>query len=163
MLQKALKKARPGSTLLLEPGLYQGPILVRFSIRLVGEGDGVIIDSSSSGPTLLVDAPAGNRVVISNMTLLHQKVGEGPAHEADIAVAVLSGSFTAEGCTFTSHASDSVVVEGGASKACLIDCKMEGGERSGLLVFTGADVFGSGLTVKGNLRAGARALQAGSK
>jgi nitrous oxidase accessory protein len=71
-LQPLLDAAKPGSTLVLEPGRYRGPVVLDKSLTLEGNGKATI-DAGGRGTVLLVDTDGAT---ISGLHL----VGSGTSH-----------------------------------------------------------------------------------
>ncbi|MHB1427057.1 MAG: nitrous oxide reductase family maturation protein NosD, partial [Gemmataceae bacterium] len=55
-LDQALEKAAPGDTIVLRGGVHRGPVLLRKSIRLVGE-EGAVLDGGGCGTVVQLEAP----------------------------------------------------------------------------------------------------------
>jgi nitrous oxidase accessory protein len=77
-LRQAIAAAAPGDTILVPPGVYHGPIVVRQSIRLIGQGSPVI-DGRGKGTVVALQAPdiafQGFRVRASGDLLANEDVG----------------------------------------------------------------------------------------
>ncbi|GAB4290745.1 MAG: NosD domain-containing protein [Thiohalomonadaceae bacterium] len=71
-LQPLLDDAKPGSTLLLEPGVYAGPVVLDKPLTLDGQGK-VTIDGGGRGTVLLVDTDGAT---VTGLRL----VGSGTSH-----------------------------------------------------------------------------------
>ncbi len=71
-LGDALRTARPGDVLVMEPGIYKGPVLVGESISLRGT-DGAIVDAGGIGHGVIVAAPGAT---VENLTIRNCRITE---------------------------------------------------------------------------------------
>lgn len=66
-LQSAIDKAPIGATLLLQPGIFTGTVIVNKALTLTGQLTS-ILDGGGEGHVVMVDAP---EVVISDLSIMH--------------------------------------------------------------------------------------------
>lgn len=77
-LRIALAAAPDGARIEIDPGHYDGPLVLRRSVTLVGRVDGVHIDAGDKGAALTIEGRA-NRVELSGLQLVggHSRAGGG--------------------------------------------------------------------------------------
>jgi len=74
LLQEAMDNAPKGSILKLPKGVYQGSIIIKKPISIIGKEDGVIIDGLGEGTVVTIDAPY---VTLKNLIIR----GSGDRHD----------------------------------------------------------------------------------
>lgn len=106
-LQTALEAARPGDTLLLEPGIHSGPVLVERRVRITGR-PGAVLQGDLRGTTLVL---AADGIVVEGLVVR----GSGEDLSSDDAVIRLheAQGVTVRGCQVEARAFGIYVRGGG--------------------------------------------------
>jgi nitrous oxidase accessory protein len=73
-LQDAIDSAPDGSTIRLNPGVYQGNLIITKPLTIVGKGEGVIIDAMGKGTVISIKS---SYVTLKNLTITNS----GERHE----------------------------------------------------------------------------------
>jgi len=105
-LTAALQAAKPGTRILVRPGLYKEGVVVDKPVEIVGDGDRADIVIEASGKTAVLFQAGMGR--IANVTL--RQVGGGQYFCVDIA----QGRLDLEGCDITGQSLSCVAIRGGA-------------------------------------------------
>jgi F-box protein 11 len=105
-LTGALKAAKPGTRLLVRPGLYKEGIVIDKPVEIVGDAEpGEVVIEASGKAVVLFRANMGR---IANLTL--RQTGGGNWYCVDIG----QGRLDLEGCDITSQSHACVAIHGGA-------------------------------------------------
>ena len=125
-LTEALKAARPGTRLLVRPGLYKEGVVVNKPVEIVGVGElGDVVIEASGKDVVLFRAAMGR---IANLTL--RQTGGGQWYCVDIA----QGRLDLEGCDLTSQSLACVAIHGGADPR-LRRNRIHDGKTTGVQVY----------------------------
>ena len=68
ILQDAINKAKPGSIIKLESGIYQGNITINKALTIIGKSDNVIIDAQNNDTVIKITS---SNVVLQNLTIIN--------------------------------------------------------------------------------------------
>ena len=139
-LAQALAGARPGATLLLQNGVYAGPLKLRQEVRLAGQGPGTVVQSASGVAAVHVCAAAA--VVLSGLAV--RNGARGPCASA---LLVDCGSVTADECSFVSAGGPGVAAVQPRAALFLHRCEIRDCAGGGLLVGQGATAAGAGVRI----------------
>ena len=125
-LTEALKAARPGTRLLVRPGLYKEGVVVDKPVEIVGDGEpGDVVIEAAGKDVVLFRATMGR---IANLTL--RQTGGGDWFCVDIA----QGRLDLEGCDLTSQSLSCVAIHGGADPR-LRRNRIHSGRQAGVYVY----------------------------
>ena len=85
VLQDAIDRAPVGSTIKLPAGVYRGNITINKPLRIIGQGEGVIIDGGGEGTVITTK---GSFITLKNLTIINS----GERHDKlDAAIAMSEG------------------------------------------------------------------------
>jgi parallel beta-helix repeat protein len=125
-LTEALKEAKPGTRILVRPGLYREGAVIDKPVEIVGDGErGDIVIEASGKNTVLFQANMGR---ITNLTL--RQAGGGKWFCVDIA----QGRLDLEECDISSQSLSCVAIHGGADPR-LRRNRIHDGKQAGVLVY----------------------------
>lgn len=141
-LKVALRQAKPGSEILLLPGVYRESVVVDQEVSILALGEpGEVVLEGVAGPVLSVQARS---VVLRGLTLR--------AAEGEVALRLAGGAPSVEQCVLEGGAACAQVVESGAAPSFL-GCRLTGG-RHGLVAGEGTLVRVEDSTLEGFAEAG---------
>ncbi|MFL6213154.1 MAG: right-handed parallel beta-helix repeat-containing protein [Blastocatellia bacterium] len=125
-LTEALKEAKPGTRILVRPGLYKEGVLIDKPIEIVGDGerDDIVIEASGKDAVLF----QANMGRITNLTL--RQAGGGEWYCVDIA----QGRLDLEECDILSQSLACVAIHGGADPR-LRRNRIHDGKQMGVFVY----------------------------
>ena len=125
-LTAALAAAKPGTLILIRPGLYKEGVVIDKPVEIVGDGEqsDVVIEASGKG-VVLFQASMGR---VANLTL--RQTGGSNWYCVDIA----QGRLDLEGCDVTSQSLACVAIHGGADPR-LRRNRIHYGKAAGVLVY----------------------------
>ncbi len=150
---EALQQARPGTRILIKPGVYRESLTLRVRVELIGVGpvDEIVIESPD-GNALLMKAD------LARVTGLTLRSAAGQNGGRCYGVSVPVGRLTLEDCHLSSDALACLAVTASGASAVLRRCTISRGAATGVLVVnqgeatldhcTIADVAQSGVEVK---------------
>ncbi|MGB8217875.1 MAG: right-handed parallel beta-helix repeat-containing protein [Candidatus Methanoperedens sp.] len=149
-ITEAIKAARPGTRILVKPGLYEEGLVIDKPLEIIGEGaPGEVVVQALGKDTLLFKTTMG-RVVNLNI----QQLGGGDWYGIDI----VQGRLELEDCDITSQSLTCVAIHGGADPRLrrnrIHDSKAGGGVsvyENGQGTLEDNDIFGnaySGVLIK---------------
>lgn len=174
-IAEAVAAAKPGETVRLKAGAYEGPVRLPDGVSLAAEEPGRVLiqGDPAEGPVLEVDSNE-HALQISGIHFAH--LGEEAGGGNSPVVHLLSGNVTLEDCVFEKSAGDGLVVAGAGrhvARKCvarrnlrhgfvlenasvtLEDCKAESNGQDGLRCFGAATVAKvTGVTLTRNGGAG---------
>jgi parallel beta-helix repeat protein len=130
LINDAMKAARPGTRILVKPGIYQENILINKNVELIGEGktEDIIIESATS-PLISVNT---EYALISGLTL-HRK--SNAASNASYAVDVSHGQLILEDCVILSADLAGVAIHNTTATAIIKRCVINDGNQSGIYLY----------------------------
>jgi F-box protein 11 len=144
-LTQAIKKAEPGTRILVRPGLYKEGIVMDKPIEIVGDGkrDDIVIEASGMH-TVSFQANMGR---ITNLTL--RQAGGGDEDDDGFCVDITQGRLDLEECDISSQSLACVGIYGGADPR-LRRNRIHDGKQSGVFVYENGqgtlednDIFGN--------------------
>lgn len=135
-LTDAIRRARPGSRLLVRPGIYEEGLVVDKEIEIVGDGPRqqiVVRAPASSCLVLRADA-----ATIRNLTLRGQARAGGATGRGFFAVDISHGRPLVEGCDISSDSLACVAIHNPTAAPVIRACRIHHGVDSGAYAFDGA-------------------------
>ena len=141
---EAVAKAKPGSRILVYPGLYQESVVLDKDLEIVGEGSGhdvIIAPPDNAKGVVMATAYA----VVRNISIRQCKPTDGKAL-VHAAVVAGQGRLVLQHLAITAPASVAVYVTGAAA-SCLMHNVSLTGSRWGLWVTKGAEATIEGSTI----------------
>ena len=141
---EALKAAKPGTRILVRPGLYCEGLVVDKPVEIIGDGPaGELVIEARGQDAVLFEASVGR---IANLALRQR--GGGKWYGVDIA----QGRLELEDCDITSESLACVAIHGGADPR-LRSNRIHDGKSAGVFVFENGqgtlednDIFANGLS-----------------
>ena len=132
---EAVRRAQPGSRVVVRPGLYREGVVIDKSIEIVGNGpyDQIVIEAADAS---CVQVRAGEAVV-RNLTL-SGVAAAGGADAGFFAVDAAGGRLTIESCDITSDSLSCVGVHNAATELFMRQCAVHAGADSGVYLFDSA-------------------------
>lgn len=160
-IPEAINAARPRDIIRIAAGVYNTPLYIDRSIKLIGNpGGGTIIEMPASEAALITITPTAVGTNISNFTLKH--VGFDHGKDRFSGITILAQNTTVTSCLIEHIAGHGIAVLEGAS-AKIISCKIEGVGWDGISVYgAGSRAQVSGTWCQNNLKHGVGFWQGGS-
>lgn len=141
-LKVALRQARPGTEILLLPGVYRESVTVDKNVEILGVGEpGDVVLEGVGGPALVL---AGGATVLRGLTLRG-----APGHPA---LRVERGASELEGCTLSGSGTCAEVLAG--AQVTLRDCRILATGPRGVVVAAQAQARLEGGSIEGFQEAG---------
>lgn len=153
----AIRRAAPGSRILVKPGTYRESVTVDKALEIVagGEPSEVVLEGLDA-PCLTLQSEG---VRICGFTL----VGLGAAKERSFpAVDVAAGQASLEDCVLTSDGSAILTAHGSGTRLMMVRCRVQNGPGVGVLVIQKAEAILDRCALTGLGGAGLLAEQGGS-
>lgn len=132
-VSEAVQQARPGSTIVVRPGVYQEALVLDKDLQIQGEGarEGIVLTGSEAAPVLVQSGTVG----IKGLTIQFEPSSSDMRHPA---LWVEGGSLALEGCRVRSSSWASMAVSNSAAFSRIEDCEFPRSGGSGLYVYGGA-------------------------
>jgi F-box protein 11 len=119
-IMDAIQAAKPGTRILIRPGLYKEALVLEKALELLGDGErSEIVVETSGAPVLLFKTEFGR---VANLTL--RQSGGDDFYSVDIA----QGRLELEDCDITSQSLACVAIHGGADPRLRRNCIHDGNE-----------------------------------
>jgi parallel beta-helix repeat protein len=152
-ISQAIKKADPGSRILIRSGIYDEGLILDKPLEIVGDGNlGDVIIRAEGKDAISFKATRGKVV-----NLVLQQIGGGTFYGVDIQ----QGLLELEGCDITSNSLPCVGIHGKASPK-LRGNKIHDGKQSGILVLKNGQGLIEDNDIFGNDTAGIEIREAGN-
>jgi parallel beta-helix repeat protein len=152
-INEAIKAAKPGTRILVKPGLYEEGLVIDKPLEIIGEGaPGEVVVQALGKDALLFKTTMG-RVVNLNM----QQLGGGDWYCIDIA----QGRLEVEGCDITSQSLACVAIHGGADPR-LRRNHIHEGKQGGVFVYENGQGTLEDNDIFGNATAGVSIMRGGN-
>lgn len=135
-LSDAIRRAHPGSHLVVRPGVYNESLVLDKSLAITGEGaleEIIVLATTSSCFVMRTDA-----AIIRNLTLRGQARAGGVAGDGFFAVDIPHGRLLLDGCDISSDSLACVAIHNPAAMPVIRDCRIHHGADSGVFAFDGA-------------------------
>lgn len=164
-IRRAIESARPGTNILVRPGLYRESLVIDRPVYISGDGpaEEIIIESDGS-PCLVTRA---DRIKVRGLTLRSSVEGEPGDYPA---VDISFGQIALEDCVITSNASACISIHGPGVSPQIRRCRVRDGGNYGIWVWDDAVALieeceisgcaGPGLVISGDTLAEARQMAA---
>ena len=135
-LSDAIENARPGSHLLVRPGIYNESLVLDKPLEITGEGapEEIIVRATTSSCFVMRTDEAG----IRNLTLRGQARAGGAGGGGFFAVDIPHGRLLLEGCDISSDSLACVAIHNPAAMPVIRDCRIHHSADSGIFAFDGA-------------------------
>ncbi|HEY9285668.1 MAG TPA: right-handed parallel beta-helix repeat-containing protein, partial [Pyrinomonadaceae bacterium] len=135
-LTDAVRRARPGSRLLVRPGVYEEGLVLDKEIEIVGDGprEGIVVRATASS-CLVLRADAS---VVRGLTLRGQARAGGPTGNGFFAVDISQGKPLLEDCDISSDSLACVAIHNPTAAPVIRGCRIHHGVNSGVYAFDGA-------------------------
>jgi len=129
---EALRAVRPGSQLLVRPGLYNEGIVIDEHVEIVGDGaaEDIIVRSADAS---CIEMRA-DKAVVRGLTLRGRAAQSGKTF---FAIDITRGELTLEACDISSDSLSCVAVRGAAVDPIIRRCRIHDGADSGVYFFDG--------------------------
>ncbi|MDZ8107790.1 MAG: right-handed parallel beta-helix repeat-containing protein [Nostoc sp. DedQUE12a] len=149
---EAIKKAQPGTHILVRPGLYQEGLVIDKPLEIIGDGSvaEIIIQSTDSSCILMQT----DNAVVRGLTLQGCSGKKGKEY---FGVDIPQGQLNLEDCDITSDSLSCVGIHGSMAKPIIRRCKIHDGKQFGVYVWENGqgvvencDIFGNfaGVAIK---------------
>ncbi len=164
-ISEAVRNARPGTRIIVRPGLYKESLLIDNAVEIIGDGplDQIIIESVNA-PCVLMRADRG---VLRGLSLRGRT---GRDAEEFFAVDIPYGELLMEGCDITNESSGCLSIHGPEANPVVRQCRIHDGEGYGIWVWDNAagiveecEIYnnaGAGVMVSGDTMEEARQMAA---
>ena len=135
-LTDAIRRAQPGSRLLVRPGIYNEGLLIDKPLEIVGDGslEEIIVRATASS-CLVMQTDAAT---IRNLTLRGQARAGGANDDGFFAVDILHGRPLLDGCDISSDSLACVAIHNPTTAPLIRGCRIHHGVDSGIFAFDGA-------------------------
>ncbi|HZH33692.1 MAG TPA: pectinesterase family protein, partial [Pyrinomonadaceae bacterium] len=132
-INEAIRAARNGSRISVQPGLYAESLKIDKQIEIAGEGAArnIIVRSPDASCVLMQT----DRAIIRNLTL---QCAAGQAGKEVFGVDVSRGELTLQNCDVSSDSLACIGVRGQSTNALIRDCLIHDGADSGIYFFDSA-------------------------
>jgi F-box protein 11 len=146
---EAVRRAEPGTRILVRPGLYEEGLILDRDVEIVGDGpaDAVIVESHWSDCVLMCT----DRALVRGLTL-RLRVGR-PALKY-FGVDARRGQLVLEDCAITSDSLACVAIHGATADPILRRCRIHDGATGGVFVWDGGRGTVEDCDVHGHVFAG---------
>ena len=154
---EAVRNARPGSSILVRPGVYEEYIILDKPLKIIGDGtkEDIIVRCAVSNCILML----ADSAYVSNLTL---QGTSGTTGNGKFAVNITSGQLQLEDCEITSDALSGVAIHGPTTAPILRRCKISCGNDSGVFVFNNGRGLIEECEISDNQRHGVMITQGGN-
>lgn len=149
-IQEALRLAPVGAVITIRPGQYQGPLLMRQDVTLIGLGDTPQAVAIHSDATTYCVQGLGGRVTLRSLAL----VGLATVAAQQFALEVSHGEMILENCDLSSTSLACVGAHGTHSRITLKNCTLHDGNETGVLIYQQAQAKITACQVYGHRLAG---------
>jgi F-box protein 11 len=150
---EALEAAKPGTRILVRPGLYKEGLVVDKPVEIVGDGTRADIVLEASGTAVVLFKSSMGR--IANLTL--RQTGGSQS----FAINISQGRLNLEDCDISSRSLSCVGIQGGADPR-LYRNRIHDGNQAGVLVFGGGLGTLEDNEIVGNVLAGVEIREGGN-
>ena len=162
-ISAALQRAKPGSRIVVQPGIYAESLLLDREIEIHGNGqrDEIIIEATAL-PCITMQAGSAR---LSNVTLrrLVDKLASPQNHDKHFsAIHISGGHLILEGCDITSAAGNGITVTGQDANLTLRDSMIRGSAQAGVCIEDKAQGIIEECDIFGNGRAGIEIINSGT-
>ena len=160
-INQAIDKATPGSTILIEPGVYNEKIVIDKELRLIGDGpvDSIVLTNTDNTVLIIED-----NVKVSGLTIYRdgQKINDN-----HWTVEVMAGKSELENCTINSKSGDGISIFNPHTNIVMKRCRVRsrGTVGMGVLLSNGTQGFLEECDINGStmLNTGSEAVLKKSK
>ncbi len=155
-LFEAIQRARDNATIIVQPGIYSGPLRIKRPVTIQAQGEtSDCLVSSVGSPAVQVEA-AG--VSIVGITCLSRPDSQGSKHPA---IEILAGDLVVDNCIFTCTSMAGIHLGAGIAEVSMTGCTVRDCRSDGVVLDSGASLLFVSGTVANNSGAGIR-LHSGS-
>lgn len=144
-IREAIADARPGTRILIRPGLYKEGLILDKPVEIVGDGprEDIIVESIDSDCLLMQT----DRAAVQGLTLRGRA---NAVHKTFYAVDIPQGQLVLENCDITSDSLACVAVHNAMATPLIRRCQIHDGAESGLFFYENGrgtvedcDIFGN--------------------
>ena len=164
-LQEKLDSVRTGGTVLLEPGVYQGPVSIDREVYIFARRLATVESRSSVEDAVTVSCPSGcvDGLMVRFACASAAAVTALEAGKEPCGVRVTEGKVRLQGLDISGAPYAGILVEGPLAEPSVSKCVVRGGHRSGIVVRAkGRGTFDACVVKSGHPLAGFEALGEGS-
>lgn len=146
-IEEAIRNARPGTRILVKPGLYREPLILDKNVDIIGEG---------SRSEIKIECTDGNcvrmqaaKALVRGVTI--RAVGRGTKER--FAVAIPGGELKLEDCDVSSDSLACIGIHGSTANPSFVGCRIHAGKSAGVLIYNNAKAQFDGCEIFDNAHA----------